>query len=1232
MVRWAGIGLIVATLGCAQEVGDIDRTQANRVQKSVFQGDWYLARTVIDVPYTSEVAVLGDSAELERIRWEILEDVLLAYRTYDRVDGTDKATTVAGDAYQGAPIAAFKIVKHFDVKREYNASTGEQTNVIVENDSDRPWYEREYMRVDWSENVLPSLSFLVDYEAPNYFVEASLTYHSEQPGNPNHFRMGVRGAGDTWVDYRDDASIAALTSADYLEATVQVVVQPQRILVEDFFGDVYRDPACWYYLNADCEHQNVLVRMSFMKVPTESSYEVLHFPDNEVARDSDGKPIRVSWQDGKVVPDPDAAVLRYEMFDKFGYFRVERHGYDPVYGELESNRVYYATRWNLYDPSGAPRPIVYYLSPGFPEWLKASAQAVADEWNQAFVEAVAATGKTPPARMFELRENSGQRIGDMRYSFLYYVAEPTVQGLLGYGPSLADPLTGEIVSASAFVYGAPIHEFAGYGRQIVDVLSGRITPEEIGLGADVQLALAQQGAGRLGTKAGALTSERPRLTAQELEDFVRDHVDTPRGQAILDLGREHFRRPSSWFQARLDRVRGTPMEDLLLNDEVKLLKGKRIVGPGDDIPPEIRPQLTPAAWMGTTRRQAQQKRLKRLARKNKLMATFADDAVTGLAQQLVGEGKSPEEVLSYLHERLFASTAEHELGHTFGLRHNFAGSYDALNFPRRYWDLRGAAPQFPPAAPTAEQIAGRMDEYRYSSIMEYAARFNADIQGLGLYDRAAILFGYSQMVEVFESAPPDPLTTAFSDAFDLRFALQEMRHYTSLPSAVGGLDAMYARKFVPYADYKQQLTGARTWTWWEVPYRFCSDEYEGATSWCAMYDAGMDPYEIVQDAAYRYRNYYFFRAFKRDRAGWDGWDYDSTAYFRYFRHMLTQYQHWAFTRWDDQDLWNELRLDPTAYGIEDVPWDLARDGGGPRTAATRSALSFLVEVLAIPRPGAYAYDADNDLYWNFDDAMWDQCPANGLEKDGFPADDCTDLSVPLGVGRYSFTRYDADSGYYFYERPKWVGAFIDKALALEVLSDPTVTFLGVNTDEDVQGYALGFFLYFPEILARVAGGIINDSVREFAGTTREGIYSPPNPFGTPPPDSTTVDPDTWSTVQYWAMWLAMSGFSAGFDNTFNDLIQVLVPGEDHTIADPNAPNVATFTDPDTQRTYMGVKGDDRFYSLAYEMVKKAAALHQKAEGAGNTPTGEYYRQLYAYQRELMDLARGMYEVYGKLLF
>src|SRR5207245_8501897 len=50
-----------------------------------------------------------------------------------------------------------------------------------------------------------------------------------------------------------------------------------------------------------------------------------------------------------------------------------------------------------------------------------------------------------------------------------------------------------------------------------------------------------------------------------------------------------------------------------------------------------------------------------------------------------------------------------------------------------------------------------------------------------------------------------------------------------------------------------------------VPYRFCSDEFAGATSTCLRFDSGADTYEIAEDLINRYLNYYIFNSFKRDR-------------------------------------------------------------------------------------------------------------------------------------------------------------------------------------------------------------------------------------------------------------------------------------------------------------------------------------------------------------------------------
>src|SRR5262249_36222697 len=147
----------------------INRVGAYALDKSFFVGpslsdpsddpEFYASDTVVDVPYGVSTGVFtGATGALKRIKWEISEKELTARLTYESVQGIDgkgSKTTNTGEV-----IAAFDIDKHFDIKHDYNPQTGEELNVIVENDTDRLWYQRQYMRVNWSSNkVVSSYSF-----------------------------------------------------------------------------------------------------------------------------------------------------------------------------------------------------------------------------------------------------------------------------------------------------------------------------------------------------------------------------------------------------------------------------------------------------------------------------------------------------------------------------------------------------------------------------------------------------------------------------------------------------------------------------------------------------------------------------------------------------------------------------------------------------------------------------------------------------------------------------------------------------------------------------------------------------------------------------------------------------------------------------------------------------------------------------------------------------------------
>ena len=1310
--------------GCAEAVGDIDRTQPGLLSKAVFDGEWFMRRTVIDVPYDAGYTFIGEQEDAVRIRWEIEEKQLVAYRVTPLVEGTPDV----------APVAAFAIEDHVDIKRTYNEATGEQANVIEENTSDRMWYERDYIRVDWSKNLLTNFNFYVDQLDLD-----PVAWQAENANDPDRLLLGVKQEDGTWKDVQDERELTKLREAQYIDVVTRVMVKPEELEFDDGYGGIVYEPACFYYLNYDCAPGVVSIRNAFLRVDAAlTDHEPLDYPDNLVARDANGKPIRVRWNAkgdrervetavatggekpaGGAAPsgpsDPyaaiDTSVVRIPMFDKFGYFRVERYGYDPLYGEVEGERIYLATRWNIWekthedDGSLIPfkdrkvRPIVYYLSPDFPDKYLPAAEKMVAQWNDAFVETVKTLGGPKDAStVFELRKNTrevdpdtgevirrGEVNGDLRYSHVYCVNEPTRAGLLGYGPSAADPYTGELFAADAYIYGATVTEVAAKGRDIIDLINGRLDPRDLALGENVTEYIA-------GLKEGGLAQAG--VDKAELQEFAKSHkgaapktgafgkskVPGAEGAAAKKRGRapsahalaegaplpagiEKLRRPAGWAGARLAHTKGTAIEDLLINDPA--LVSMKTMGmldpqtPAATLPAGMRERISPVNWASPAHRKATLAHFRSFSQRNIMMASFFDDAVAGLALEM--KNTPEDEVLTALEAAIFRSTAEHEVGHTLGLRHNFEGSTDALNYHDEYWDLRGESPE-PLAAMTDKEKKGRLREYQYSSIMDYAGRFNTDISGLSHYDRAAIAFGYGQLVQVFDAAPKDPLLDAveYDDGtvdrpFTLDRALRGFRHYTRIPKILGGLKGIRARHYVPYTRevaklmgkaeteaYVAQLEGDAPWKLWEVPYRFCSDEYVFGTATCHAYDLGADTYEVVADTVDRYKNYYWFNNFKRDRIMFDEWDYMDTMYWRYFGFIQNAYQNWVFDQWFKADTWEWLRYDAEAYGIEDVPWDEATDGGLAGTAAARAGMRFLQDVIALPEPGSYMFDYAEGYAWSLGE---DPLPLCTGEPSYFNEEWCSDVNITLGDGRYFYSLYDWESGYYFYERIRWIGTFYDKLLALETLTSPDTFFLGVDTFQSVDEWAISMNLAFPNEIQRMLGGIAADRFDLFAGVIgKGGKYLAPDPFKptNPVPDwedaptGGAIDPQTSFTIQLYALWYGMAWLNSNYDNTFNDGAKIWLDGSGEGLTPADDTKLVTFADPFNNRTYVALRGEQSF-GVGAMMLDQAQAYLDEWQYWLDDPdtdagTLDYLKWRVTNIVENIEVVRGLYDLYGYLYF
>lgn len=1255
----AGLSLVALALstalagsGCAAERDPINRVQLGALPKQFFVGEkledasddpeFYFRTTVVDVSAgagSESLFTSSDSQPTVRIRWEIAEKQLIARLTYELVDGTDgKGTqgpnvTPRADEPRGpkAPgrtttdgqiVAAFEIQKQFDIRADYNALTGEENNVIVENDGDRPWNQREWIRVDWSKNLITDA---YDLDAVS--------------------QMGLYG-GVKWtpvaVNVQDpndpDAPVVELDKG-YFDVVNKAFASPQ-IIHDEEWGDF---PACMLlgeFPRTSCNPSEVKMRLSFKKVE-DTDYEPLDYDGN-----------------------------RMQMF---GLFSNDRFGYDRRYGVVDQQWHRFASRWNIWEkshatpavacgtasstPPGADphrdangdgtedecaavgqgsrcdvfskkctmpirdrkvKPVVWHVNRDYPEDLFEIGQKVVSEWNDTLRVAVLsarlaecrrtkeagceqamgwparwADDFVPPAGDTSLAEvpdvfvlchnpvdatkdapacgkdGTSPRMGDLRYNLFTFVASAQVQAPWGIMVDAEDPLTGEKIAGSVNQYGATLDRAAASVVDIVALLNGVTSPQQFIEGKDVAAWVSAQNA-KAGKTAPVSAEElAARLGAfrpSALAPFATGAAKkTPRSapkaarlaQRMRDLAAAgKLGAGDAVISQRLSRLRGTDLEAQLVTPEVAQRAG---FDPrtAQSLTKDALARATPVGRTMPFARRALEKRglVSRAQRHACRREAPEPDNLLGVAreaQRLFGKPDAADpgkvsawkdEVFAWARKRFARGVFSHEMGHSLGLRHNFAGTFDALNYDLGYWQLRtkngsvtkactpgntdGAScvgPRYVDPV-TEEEVNGSIGSFASSSVMDYPGDQALDSFAMGAYDKAAVRFAYGGVVDVW--AAPGLSVNAVGDgkrkAFELLaftdapglFGVQSMwqpgttdvkyLHYSQYAAEFGLLEGCRPDKDAPlgtrcfgppmdvvdyrdlgdyaavpeYADFATQKKVVDKQGRVRRGYLFSSDEYA---------DSGNVPSFTYDAGADAYEQVRFLETAYENRYILEAFRRGRTMFnsdgvvFRTQRHYL-----------DTMQLLAKTFAFAMVLEVDDPskpdPKLLVDGNYGPLAAAASHAFDVFTHALVRPEPGAYC-STENE-----------NCP--GLQPFGLSefihvadpyakAGDATyPFQVALGQGRYVHNDYDYGQGYWWGDYQKQVGSFYDKVWATYYLSEAYDSFISNSKEDFLDGRYknVSFATIYPEQVRRLYASLMTGDMTVYApwvGSTAPG--------------------------------------------------------------------------------------------------------------------------------------------------
>ncbi len=582
-------------------------------------------------------------------------------------------------------VASYEVLDNYDVVRDVN-DFGETINRTVIK-RDRPWNQRQYVYVNWG-NLLNKSGKIV---TQLYFYLELIEENSRQIG-------GIS---------RDEGYISFLTESR-----------------------VY-DKVTFSYSNP--------VQVKF----------------------------RTHLMPFKGTSDFKAHEYTFEDFEKFGYFLMYENYNDPEKGPLDSTQRKVARIFNICEPgtgrSCSTNQIRYVLNKGFPDRYLDLAQKAIEEWNEVFKKQL---GRTDDVVILDT--NDRRNVSDPRANMIV-LFEPDLPNVLGniggVSQTVGNPKTGETVSARATVYAESLRRQRGVVDFFIDLILNNNDEQPFSnyspytLGRKIS---AEDFLNQANTLRKNLTLSQPTINysrsvgVKELISMVEDVAEKFEitGDPLMNKKRfmknypEFFSLPKSDYSLLIKnghseggillKEKGHPYNSFLGLEGLHILAQDETPYAGIDR--EQRLQLGEMGFL--------QKRHVTMANMGIHTSEFIDEAILRYIQKymqrhgIASLDRARDVIKDRVEREVFYSLLLHELGHNFGLRHNFYGSADKEHYTAEYHQVREGLRRGDPRIHPLD-----LDTMAYSSIMDYKSSFYSHNAGLGPYDSAAIKYGYLSNID-----------------------------------------------------------------------------------------------------------------------------------------------------------------------------------------------------------------------------------------------------------------------------------------------------------------------------------------------------------------------------------------------------------------------------------------------------------------------------------------------------